>query len=93
MVFSDEPFSVGQLKIAAFKPYFIDFGSSRCLTLGPGHGAVIHDYVMAGGHYRPPEGMEEVDPYAYDVFSVGKYFHEECSVRVPTEISCTAEDL
>ena len=60
--------------------YFIDFGSARLLPSGPGTGVIIYDWAMNGGHYEPPEGRDAVDPYAYDIYSIGSAFKDMCSV-------------
>lgn len=71
----------GQFHIIPFYPYFIDLGSSRHRASGPGsEAAIIHDYASAGGHYDPPEGLENVDPFAYDIYALGVCFEEICEV-------------
>ena len=49
---------------------------------GPGSGAVIHDYGKQGGHFEPPEGRENLDPFAYDIFTIGKTIRQTCWVRL-----------
>ncbi|TCD67072.1 hypothetical protein EIP91_000585 [Steccherinum ochraceum] len=77
--------SVGALKLRSFKIdahalYYIDFGAARRLSAGPGKGITISDYRKHGGHYRPPEGVEDLDPYAYDVYSLGETLYNTCRV-------------
>ncbi|TCD63752.1 hypothetical protein EIP91_004967, partial [Steccherinum ochraceum] len=31
-------------------------------------------------HYRPPEGVEDLDPYAYDVYCLGETLYNTCRV-------------
>ena len=71
MVYSSETIPVGPFQIHKDKIYLIDFGSSRFFTDGPAKGIRINDFRMLGGHFLPPEGMDSVDPYAYDVFCLG----------------------
>ncbi|OCH89533.1 hypothetical protein OBBRIDRAFT_804669 [Obba rivulosa] len=58
--------------------YFIDFGSSRCFPKGPGEGLRIMDWSTFRGRLIPPEGKDEVDPYAYDVYSLGETMYQFC---------------
>lgn len=44
---------------------------------------VVRDYMQRGGHFPPPEGMDIVEPYAYDVYSAG------CTVGLP----CWVRDM
>ena len=48
---------------------------------GPGNGAVIQDYETKGGHFPPPEGSDDLDPYAYDIYSLGQTIRGMCRVR------------
>lgn len=48
---------------------------------GPGNGAVIQDYMKIGGHFPPPEGSDNLDPYAYDIYSLGQTMQTTCRVR------------
>jgi len=72
LVYSKPACVVGPFNIPENRVYYIDFGSSRRLPFGPGSGGVIYDYYDAQGRYPPPEGMDTVDPYAYDIYSLGK---------------------
>ena len=54
---------------------------------GPGSGVVIHDYKDQGGHFDPPEGADNLDPFAYDVYTVGQTVRETCQVRVVSSFS------
>ncbi|OCH88983.1 hypothetical protein OBBRIDRAFT_47167 [Obba rivulosa] len=56
--------------------YLIDFGSSRSFPKGPGEGLLIDDWSAYPGHFDPPEGTEMVDPYAYDVYSLGETVYD-----------------
>ncbi|EMD41403.1 hypothetical protein CERSUDRAFT_109991 [Gelatoporia subvermispora B] len=58
--------------------YIIDFGSSRVLPKGPGEGLLVGDFFQYPGHFMPPEGTDAVDPYAYDVYSLGETIHDVC---------------
>lgn len=52
--------------------YYIDFEATRVLPSGPGSGIRINDFFSAGGgKYIPPEGVDALDPYAYDIYSLG----------------------
>lgn len=76
MVHSFEPMDQGLFAIPEGVIYFIDFGSTRLLPSGPGSGIHIYDWSDAGGHYDPPEGKDVVDPYAYDIYSLGHTLRE-----------------
>lgn len=65
----------------AYQAFYIDFGSSRHMPSGPESGAVIHDYKRMGGHFPPPEGTDALDPYAYDIYSMGATILDVCTVR------------
>ena len=60
--------------------YLIDFGSSRQFHEGPGEGLMIYDWKTFPGTSRPPEGMDVVDPYAFDVYSFGDVMFDICEV-------------
>lgn len=49
---------------------------------GPGEGIRITDYAGEGGHYAPPEGVDSIDPYAYDIFALGETIRGICIVRL-----------
>lgn len=52
--------------------YYIDFEATRILPSGPGSDIRINDFYSAGGgKYIPPEGVDALDPYAYDIYSLG----------------------
>ena len=82
LVFTDEDRELGPFKIAAKEVFFIDYGSSRQMSSGPGSGAVIHDYRTMGGHYPPPEGKDSLNPFAYDVYALGQTIVSIYSVSV-----------
>lgn len=55
--------------------YYIDFEAARILPLGPGSGIRINDFYSAGGgKYIPPEGVDALDPYAYDIYCLGMLY-------------------
>ena len=55
--------------------YYIDFEAARILPSGPGSGIRINDFYSAGGgKYIPPEGVDALDPYAYDVYCLGMLY-------------------
>lgn len=66
--------------------YYIDFGAARQLSAGPGSGVTISDYRGWGGHYEPPEGVVDLDPYAYDVYCLGETLYNICQVRTTLAI-------
>ncbi|KAI0339852.1 hypothetical protein BDW22DRAFT_1454365 [Trametopsis cervina] len=68
------------LPVQEGKCYFIDFGSSKHLPPPPrgGHGDVCVPYLPFGGHFEPPEGRDRVNPYAYDIYCMGKSAHNLC---------------
>ncbi|THH26295.1 hypothetical protein EUX98_g7888 [Antrodiella citrinella] len=73
-VFSENNVVAGDFKIPRFKTFYIDFGSSRYIP--PGADPVIQDYEERGGHYDPPQGLNDVDVFAYDVFALGSLFKD-----------------
>ena len=62
--------------------FFIDYGSSRQMPSGPGSGATIQDYMQMGGHYDPPEGTSNLDPFTYDIFALGETIDDLFSVSL-----------
>ncbi|OCH94230.1 hypothetical protein OBBRIDRAFT_789568 [Obba rivulosa] len=62
--------------------YLIDFGSARSFSKGPGQGLLTGDFYSYPGHFVPPEGTDAVDPYAYDVYSLGKMIDHCCGYAV-----------
>ncbi|KAH8100142.1 hypothetical protein BXZ70DRAFT_1008645 [Cristinia sonorae] len=71
-VFADTDICCGPHTFKKDSFYLIDFGATRRFDSGPGTNIVIDDFREAGGHYPPPEGMDAVEPFAYDIFSLGK---------------------
>lgn len=67
-------FHHGQYDIAPGSIYYIDFGAARVLPSGPGSGVVITDWEENGGTWPPPEDTQMLDPYAYDMYSLGVTF-------------------
>lgn len=57
--------------------FYIDLGS----TSGPGSGVRIRDFRFHGGKFIPPEGLDAFEPYAYDIFALGKTFISFTTVR------------
>ncbi|TCD67073.1 hypothetical protein EIP91_000586 [Steccherinum ochraceum] len=78
IVWSVEALNLRSFNIKADALYYIDFGAARRLPAGPGSGVTISDYKKHGGHYRPPEGVENLDPYAYDVYCLGETLYNTC---------------
>ncbi|TCD63754.1 hypothetical protein EIP91_004969 [Steccherinum ochraceum] len=78
IIWSVKAFNLRSHDIEADALYYIDFGAARRLSAGPGSGVTISDYKKHGGHYRPPEGIENLDPYAYDVYCLGETLYNTC---------------
>lgn len=74
MVCAATDFKRGDFDISAGAMFYIDFGSTRVLPSGPGSGLRIHDFKFYGGKFMPPEGLDAVEPYAYDIFALSKTF-------------------
>ncbi|KAH8100167.1 kinase-like domain-containing protein [Cristinia sonorae] len=70
-VFAEADISSGPFTIKKGTVYLIDFGATRRFRSGPDSGVIIRDFRVAGGHYYPPEGADEVNPFIYDVYSLG----------------------
>lgn len=81
IVWAAEDVSFEGLNIAMGKIFFIDFGSARILPAGPGSGVRIHDIREYGGKWEPSEGFDAVDPYSYDIDSLGVVLGRQFSVR------------
>ncbi|KAI0367150.1 hypothetical protein BV20DRAFT_1123787 [Pilatotrama ljubarskyi] len=58
-------------RLVAGRVYLIDFESSRQLSAGPGLQQAIN---VPPAQIKPPAGMDRVDPYAWDVYCLGKLF-------------------
>ncbi|TCD63753.1 hypothetical protein EIP91_004968 [Steccherinum ochraceum] len=78
IVWSVEAVNLRSFNIEADALYYIDFGAARRLSAGPGSGVTISDYKKHGGHFRPPEGADNLDPYAYDVYCLGETLYVTC---------------
>ena len=76
LVYTREACTIGQFDLPEWTLYFIDFGSSRRLSAGPGSGVVINDYWSGAGRWDPPEGVDNLDPYAYDIYALGVTVHQ-----------------
>lgn len=85
LVYSEDSYVQGAFNIPGNTVFYIDFGSSRQMASGPGSGVVIHDYGRQGGHFEPPEGREDLNPFAYDIFTIGKTVLETCRVCSHTQ--------
>ncbi|KAI0344485.1 hypothetical protein BDW22DRAFT_1354542 [Trametopsis cervina] len=76
----EPPLPTSPLLVQESRCYFIDFGSSKRLPPPPrgSHGDICVPYLPFGGHFEPPEGRERVNPYAYDVYCMGKSAQNMC---------------
>ena len=61
------------LQIQAGRVYLIDFAFSRQFELGPGSQPAVQ--LPDTNWPRPREGITHFDPYAWDVFQLGKCFN------------------
>ncbi|OCH94232.1 hypothetical protein OBBRIDRAFT_823660 [Obba rivulosa] len=90
---------IGPWKIPPNRIYFIDFEAARSFPNGPGEGLRINDWLDYGGHFEPPEGRDGVDPYSYDVYSLGQSIFEFCKLgrrqlfSVPRSLSCVLDSM
>jgi len=82
-----------QWRISPDRVYLIDFECSRSFPKGPGQGLKIRDWRDHAGHYDPPEGKDLVDPYAYDVYSLGHVMSGVCNHRKHRYPLCTTSSL
>lgn len=65
--------SVGDFKLVKHRLYFIEFGSS--CRLPRGQLIDIHDFESKGAVCGlPAQDIDTVDPYAYDVYALGRTF-------------------
>ena len=82
-MYTKEARTAGQFELPEWtlSRYFIDFGSSRLLPAGPGTGIVINDFFSGGGRWKPPEGVDDLDPYLYDIFTLGNTVDQFLEVR------------
>ncbi|KAI0330864.1 hypothetical protein GY45DRAFT_1250063 [Cubamyces sp. BRFM 1775] len=60
------------------KVYFIDFGSSRQLPLGPGS---QHAITLPPSQYDPPSDITYFDPYSWDVYCAALTMQQAMEVR------------
>ncbi|KAH8100161.1 hypothetical protein BXZ70DRAFT_210027 [Cristinia sonorae] len=68
ILYSTTGFEYGQFRVSEKTIYFIDFGSARQFATGPGNGAVV-DFAAVTNTL--PEGPNNVDPYACDIYGLG----------------------
>ncbi|OCH88984.1 hypothetical protein OBBRIDRAFT_47165 [Obba rivulosa] len=90
------PMQIGPWNIPPKRIYFIDFQTARSFPKGPGDGLRINDWTDYGGHFEPPEGRGEVDPYSYDVYSLGQSIFEWCnlgSFLVPRSLGSVVDSM
>ena len=81
LVWARTDFKRGSFNIPAGTMFYIDLGSTRVLPSGPRSGVRIRDFRFHGGKFIPPEGLDAVEPYAYDIFALGKTFIRFTTVR------------
>ena len=81
-MYTEHACTIGQFELPEWTLYFIDFGSSRLLPAGPGTGVVINDYWSGAGRWDPPEGVDDLDPYTYDIFALGVTVDQLLDVRI-----------
>ncbi|TCD63761.1 hypothetical protein EIP91_004976 [Steccherinum ochraceum] len=105
MVWSEKAFSFNSCDIKAGSLFYIDFGSARQLPAGPGSGVTLADGRVLGGHFKPPEGEEDLDPYAYDIYCLGGTLKSICqnvqnmapqmgwSIHFPLSLHCFIDVL
>lgn len=74
LVWASDDFKRGGFDVPAGALFFINVGSTRVLSSGPGTSVRIHDFKFYGGVYMPPEGLDVVEPYAYDIFAIAETF-------------------
>ena len=88
---SESRHGAGDLKVKAGRAYFIDFGISQRFSpiFGLTNGTTTVPFQQDLGHYPPPEGIEAVNPYAYDMYCMGEVINYFCRVRVTLLISQT----
>ena len=86
MVWAGADFKRGGFDISAGAIFYIDVGSTRVLPSGPGTGIRIRDFRYYGGKYMPPEGLDAVEPYAYDVFAMTQTFSYLTAVSPRTSV-------
>ncbi|OCH88985.1 hypothetical protein OBBRIDRAFT_826826 [Obba rivulosa] len=87
---------IGPWSIPSKRIYLIDFEAARSFPKGPGEGIRINDWIDYGGHFEPPEGRGEVDPYSYDVYSLGQSIFEFCNYKsfsVPCSLGSVVDSM
>lgn len=73
--------------------YYIDFEATRILPSGPESGIRINDFYSAGGgKYIPPEGVDALDPYTYDIYCLGMLYDAIFRVSSPCDHSLRGAD-
>ena len=74
LIYARDPHNaVGDLAVQEGRAYFIDFGISKRFPPLSGftNGTTTTPFEEGLGHYPPPEGIEAVNPYAYDMYCMG----------------------
>ncbi|KAI0093347.1 hypothetical protein BDY19DRAFT_421794 [Irpex rosettiformis] len=89
--------ATGPFTIQEKRAYIIDFGLSKQFSpiSGLTNGTTVVPFEKDVGHYPPPEGIEAVNPYAYDIYCMGWVVRFFCSnitwnsVHIPPPIRAT----
>ncbi|KAI1789919.1 hypothetical protein LXA43DRAFT_1150603 [Ganoderma leucocontextum] len=77
-------------RVTAGKVYIIDFDRSRRLAHGPGTQGPVR---LPPTQYAPPPGVTHLDPYAWDVYCVGRVLETFCKGRPAYGAPWVAERL
>ena len=75
-------------RLELHKVYIIDLQTARQFSLGPGYQPAI--VLPKNTQVRKPRGLQELDPYSWDVYCLGETFlgiGEVCSY--PVESPCS----
>ncbi|KAI0093351.1 kinase-like domain-containing protein [Irpex rosettiformis] len=81
LMYDREPHSTtGPLATRGRRAYIIDFGLSKQFPpiSGLTNGTTVVPFQKNVGHYDPPEGIEAVNPYAYDIYCMGWVIESFC---------------
>ncbi|KAI0093349.1 hypothetical protein BDY19DRAFT_421811 [Irpex rosettiformis] len=74
LMYDRKPHSAtGALATQGRRAYIIDFGLSKRFNplYGFTNGTTLVPFEKDVGHYPPPEGIEAVNPYGYDIYCMG----------------------